>query len=583
MLSESRRQKGEPAPLAAAALDGGEALLEALRSLGVEHVFSSPGSEWAPVWEALARQRRDQTPGPRYHDLAHETLAAGMATGYALVARRLAAVLLHAGPGLLQGACAIHGALLAGAPMLVCSSESTTFGEGDGPDPGSQWYRNLSVVGGPHALAAPFTKWANQAPSVQTLYEMVRRAAEMALRAPSGPVYLNVPLEALLAPWQPPAVRKPTAPAGARISPPGEIEAAAHALAAARNPVVITESAGRDPEAFHALVELCDALAMPVIEPQSAVCANFPKDHPLHIGADVSLAAGADLVLLVACRSPWYPPSASPAPDAEIVVVDEVPQRPHMVYQVLHADRYLEGEVAVSLRGLRSLAVGSVDGAVVRERRERWEAEHAAQRAEAEALEQRAADNEEVISPVLLVTALRQELADDTIVVDETITHSRVLQRHLRWNDPDRWLYVQGGLGQGAAVALGAKLAAPERPVALVIGDGSFLYNPVVGALMASRELGLPLLIVVFNNRQYLSMKLNHLRFYPEGAAVTRDDFDGVDLSGQPPLSRLGEPFGMPGWEIARPGELRVALRDAIAAVEGGRTAIVNVTVRQAR
>ncbi|HVW17249.1 MAG TPA: thiamine pyrophosphate-binding protein, partial [Solirubrobacteraceae bacterium] len=262
--------------MAADRIDGGEGVLDALRMLGVEYVFSSPGSEWAPVWEALARARRDATPGPRYVDLTHETLAVGMATGYALVTGRGQAVLLHAGPGLLQGACAIHGALLSGAPMVVCSSESVTYGEGDGPDPGGQWYRNLSVVGGPHAFAAPWVKWSNQAPTPAVLYEMVLRAGEIAARPPAGPVFLNVPLETLLAEWTPPAIRRPVAPRGMRVSPVGETDRVAGALVAARRPVVLTESAGRDPRAFAALVAFADALGVAVVEPGSAVCANFP-------------------------------------------------------------------------------------------------------------------------------------------------------------------------------------------------------------------------------------------------------------------------------------------------------------------
>jgi acetolactate synthase I/II/III large subunit len=558
-------------------IDGGEGLLEAFRALGVEHVFSSPGSEWAPAWEAFARQRRDSTPGPTYYDLTHETLAVGMATGYWLAARRIAAVLLHAGPGLLQGANAIHGALLAGAPMLVTSSESVSYGEGEGPDPGSQWYRNLSVVGGPHAFAQPWTKWSCQVPTVEVLYEMVLRAAEMAQRAPAGPVYLNITLEALLAPWKAPKVRKNVAPRGHRISPPAEIETVAARLKQARNAVILTESAGRDPEAFHALVDLAEKLAIPVIEPQSTVCANFPKDHPLHVGSDVTLAAGADLVLLVACRSPWYPPSATPAPDAEVIVIDDVPQRPQIVYQVLHADRYLEGEVGSTLRALVDAVGDDFDGELVDARRSRWTTVHNEQRAADDADEVKAEANTEKISPVLLAKVLREELASDTIFVDETITHSRIVQKHLRWNDPDKWFYVQGGLGQGTGVALGVKIARPQQPVVLTIGDGSFLYNPIIQALMASKDLELPLLIVVFNNRQYLSMKFNHLRFYPDGAAVAGNDFDGVDLSTQPPLSEFGAPFGMPGYEVSDPAQLRSVIREASAAVARGTTAIVNV------
>ena len=563
-------------------IDGGEGLLEAFRALGIAHVFSSPGSEWAPVWEALARQRRDAAPGPTYYDLTHETLAVAMATGYWLGTRRLAAVLLHAGPGLLQGANAIHGALLSGAPMLVASSESTSYGESDGPDPGSQWYRNLSVVGGPHGFAAPWVKWSNQVPGVDTLYEMTLRAGEIAQRSPTGPVYLNVPLEALLAPWRAPQIAKPVPAPGLKVSPASEIAALAAKLTAARRIVIVTESAGRDPQAFAALSELATLLKIPVIEPQSAVCANFPKDHEMFAGNDVSLCAEAELILLIACRSPWYPPSHAPAPAAEVIVIDEVPQRPHVVYQVLHADSYLEGAVGATLVALLDTLAANpdaIDSAIVAERELIWGEHHDALAAAIAAEEQTALANSATITAPLLVRTLREQLDPDTIYVDETITHSRLIQRHLRWNAPDRWFYVQGGLGQGTGVALGMKLARPEQPVVLTIGDGTFLYNPVMQALLAARDFGLALLIVVFNNKQYLSMKFNHLRFYPDGAAVAGDDFDGVDLSSQPPLSRFGEPFGIPGWEVSDPAELAGAIAAARSAVAAGSCAIVNVTL----
>jgi thiamine pyrophosphate-dependent acetolactate synthase large subunit-like protein len=559
--------------------DGGEALLDALRLLDVEFVFSSPGSEWAPVWEALARRGRDRADGPHYLDLWHETVAVGMATGYGLASRRLGAVLLHAGAGLLQGASAIHGAQLAGVPMLVCSSESMTYGEGGGPDPGSQWYRNLSVVGGPHVLVGGFTKWANQVGSRATLPGLVVRAGELAARSPAGPVYLNVPLEILLEEG-PRIGSRPAARAGGKVSPSAEVREVAAQLAAARAPVVLTESAGRDPAAYTALLELCELLAIPVVEPQSAVCANFPRTSPLFQGGEFRpFAADADLVLLVDCRAPWYPPSNRPE-RASVVVVDAVPQRPHIVYQVLGADRYLEGDVGATLAALVE-AVGKLprDEELVAARRERLAGAHAARADALDEAEERAAGRTDGIDPVLLVRRLREAAPANAVVVDETITHSRILRDHLRGGAPDSYFYVQGGLGQGMAVALGVKLAARERPVVLAIGDGSFLYNPVVPALSASRDNELPLLVVVFNNREYLSMKLNHVRFYPEGAAVQTGDFRGVDLGTQPDLAELAAPFGMHGETVADPADLAAALRRGFDAVAGGATAIVNVIV----
>jgi acetolactate synthase-1/2/3 large subunit len=72
--------------------DGGEAILEAFRSLGLDYIISSPGSEWSPVWEALARQKVNQKSGPSYIDCWHETLAVDMAMGYTQMTGRMQAV-----------------------------------------------------------------------------------------------------------------------------------------------------------------------------------------------------------------------------------------------------------------------------------------------------------------------------------------------------------------------------------------------------------------------------------------------------------------------------------------------------------
>jgi acetolactate synthase I/II/III large subunit len=552
-------------------LDGGEAILAAARDLDVEVIFSSPGSEWAPVWEALARQKRDGVTGPRYIDLMHETLAVAMATGYTLVRNRPQLVLLHAVPGLLQGANGIHGALLTGVPMVVATAESTTYGEGP-LDPGSQWYRNLSVVGGPQAVAAPFVKWSTQVGDASTVYGHVVRAAELARRAPAGPVYLNVPVEVLLQEWTPPRAARPVPDPGARVSPAEELERAARLLVGARRPVIVTESAGRHPGGFEALTEFAESLAIPVIEPQSAVCANFPRTHPLHRGGDPAPLEEADLIVLVACRAPYYPPSNRPA-DAQVLVIDDVPHRPYVDYQVLGADQYLEGDITPTLRALTAAVnAAGVDEELVAAR------QRTAPSAARPKPPRQQADGDG-ICPESVVDALRELLDPDAAVVDETITHARVVQQRLRADRPGRYSYVQGGLGQGLGVALGVKLAEPEREVAFVVGDGSMFYNPIVQGLAASRSLGLPLLVVVFNNRQYLSMKMNHLRFYPDGAAVREKDFLGVDLSAQPELAAFAEPFGMFGLSLERSEDLRPGLAKALEAVRAGVTAIVDVRV----
>ncbi|GGN20945.1 thiamine pyrophosphate-dependent enzyme [Streptomyces fuscichromogenes] len=557
--------------------DGGDAVVSAFNAAGADYVFCSSGSEWAPVWEALARRHRDGEPAPRYLDLTHETVAVGMATGYGLIERRPQGVLLHAAPGLLQGSMAVHGALLAGVPMVVASSESTTYGDAPGHDPGGQWYRNLSIVGGPHGIAQPFTKWSTEAASVHTLPVMITRAAELARRAPAGPAYLNIPLEILLEEWDGRAA-KPVVPPGSTHSSPEEVDPVAQLIREAANPVIVTETAGREAGGFEALVAFAEAWNIPVVEPDSAVCGNFPRTHPLHAGSDIGpWMDTADLVLLVNCRAPFYPPSRRPS-KARIVVIDEVPQRPHVVYQVLFADTYLEGNVANTLRQLTKRA-RDLDERAVEVRRAAQEERHAAEESAIAAAETKAAEAKGV-DPVLVAATLRRLVhGQDAIVVDETITHSRVVKRHLRTADPDSYFYVQGGLGQGIAVALGVKLAAGERPVVLTIGDGAFTYNPVIPSYDASNAYELPLLIVVFNNRVYKSMNLNHRRFYPDGAAAETGEWLGTDLHRLPRLAAFAEPFGMHTETVDTSEALAPALERALKAVAEGTTAVVDVLV----
>ena len=75
------------------------------------------------------------------------------------------------------------------------------------------------------------------------------------------------------------------------------------------------------------------------------------------------------------------------------------------------------------------------------------------------------------------------------------------------------------GLGQGLRLALGMKLGAPERPVVAVVGDGSFLYNPIPQAFGAARDYGLPIVVLIMNNRGYRAMLNGHRLYYADGMA----------------------------------------------------------------
>jgi acetolactate synthase-1/2/3 large subunit len=554
--------------------DGGEAILEALRSLNVEYVISSPGSEWPSLWEALARQKKSGTPGPTYLDCGHETLAVAMATAYTQVTGRMQAVLLHAGAGLLQGSMAIYGARTMAAPMLVMSGESVGYGEG-GFDPGPQWYRSLNVVGGPQRLVDPLVKIALQSTSVDTLYHSVVRAGELAQRTPRGPTYLCVSMESMIAEWSKPEAMRTVAPPPVSRPSDRDIAQVADELAKARSPFILVESAGSNQETFDALVELAELLAIPVLDAPGACLANFPKSHDLYLGLDSNpYLPEMDFALLIENEAPWYPPSNSPK-NAKIVAIGNNPLKDTLVYQVTGAERYLEGDTALTLdlliKALRKL---NLDTAAIAARRTRWKAEHEKLRQRLNDAEQKAAADSSITVP--LVARLLREALPDAVYVDETIVHARLVREHMKWDEPFGFYRAPNGLGQGLGYALGIKLAMPKRPVVVTIGDGTFLYNPVIPALAFADEQKLPLLVLVFNNAKYAAMQYYHDRFYPTGTAITTKDYYGVDLKGvkYEQAAALVDGYGR---RVETPAELKTALDQALECMASGKCAIINL------
>ena len=181
-----------------------------------------------------------------------------------------------------------------------------------------------------------------------------------------------------------------------------------------------------------------------------------------------------------------------------------------------------------------------------------------------------------------MTTTLRDLLDPGAVVVDETITHNRAVARHLMADRPGRYRYVHGGRAgpwrrARRELALQGAEDSGGRMAVLTVGDGAWLYNPVLPGLMASAQYGLPLLVVIYNNGAHASMRLNHLRAYPEGAAVSSDHFSGVDLSAQPDAAAVATAAGAAGFTVSTTQQLAPALDKAIAAVRGGQSAVVNV------
>src|SRR5215472_13839956 len=179
-------------------------------AMGVERIYASPGSDWAPLWEALAGPPAERN-FPSYVSSRHEETAVAMAIGYAKATGKVAAVVLHTTVGALHAAMLLRAALHERIPLVVLAGESIGFAERGSPPVGRQWLRLLAEVGGPARLMEQCAKWTFGLNTALILPQTIQRACQIAMAAPRGPVFVSVPLEHLVesVPAPPPSASLP--------------------------------------------------------------------------------------------------------------------------------------------------------------------------------------------------------------------------------------------------------------------------------------------------------------------------------------------------------------------------------------
>ena len=556
-------------------MNGAAALIEVLNGNGVESVFCSPGSEWPPVWEELARRRATNEQVPDYLNVRHEETAIAMASGYAKETGKLPAVLIHTTPGALNAGLGLRAAFHEEIPMLVCAGESIDFGELPGFDPGGQWVRYLADRGGPARFVENCVKWSFGVNRRAVLASTIHRACQIAMTPPRGPVFLSLPFEFLFAEAGGPIPQSFPKPVPASAAP--NVDEAVRLLAASTRPVIVTDTAGHDPGAVAKLVDLAELIGAPVVEASRQMYFNFPRDHPLHGGFDAQpFLADADLVFLVGAVAPWHPPSAGPKAGAKVMTLDVNPLRTDLPYWGYEIDLSLPGGIEPSLGvivdALKTKRVAPKAARVEslsarnRERRDAWRDQAAAARTSTP------------IDPHWFCHVLNRVLPADAIVVEETITHRMPIVRMLDRLGPGRYFGAEsGGLGLGLGMALGLKYVHPGRPVIALIGDGSLNYNPVLAALGFAQEYRRPIVTVVMNNGGYLSMKRGITSLYPDGWAARSGTFFGHAIEPSPRYAALAAAFGGEGETIEDPARIEPALRRAFEKERSGISYILDV------
>jgi acetolactate synthase-1/2/3 large subunit len=498
-------------------MTGGAAVVAALRAHGVELIFGIPGTHTLPIHRHLSAA------GIRHVTPRHEQGGGYAADGYARISGRAGVVLATSGPGVINAATPAATAYADSVPVLIVSPSMPTGVEGrdtgflhEGKDQG----------GAMGALVSYSRRAGSPAEAAAAVAEAFGHFAGGRPR----PVHVEVPVDVLSGSGD--VVVEEAAGVGPALDEEA-VKRAAAALAAAERPALVLGGGARG------AADAAAALGVPVI---TTVNGKGIVDEcgPLSLGASLRLRtaqrwlADRDVVIAVGTElgesDLWGP---MPELRGRLIRVDVDPAQ---LAKNAEADIQVAGDARAVLERLPRRAAGE-DLAAVRE----------AIRTEA------LRDGEPWLG---LVGALDEVLGPDGILAGDSTMAAYYGAVHFLPMDAARRLIYPTGyatLGYALPAAIGAKLAAPERPVIALAGDGGLLFT--VAELVTAAELGMPLPVVVPNNGGYGEIRS---QMVDEGI-----DPIGVDLL-VPDLPKLGEAFGGAGVRAEEPAALRRELREAL-------------------
>jgi acetolactate synthase-1/2/3 large subunit len=532
-------------------LPGGRLVARMLRKEGVSTVFTLSGLHVAPIYAGCVDE------GVRIVDTRHEQAAAHAADAWARLTRGVGVAVVTAGPGVTDSVTGVANAFAASSPLVLLGGAAPTFNQGRGS------LQEMPQV----QLFQGITKWSDRIPSADLVPSFLAKAFRVARAGRQGPVFLEIPWD-VLSNGADEALAEAQASyrTDARLpGDPAKLEAALSLLARAERPVLLGGSSIWWDDAVAALERLATRTGLPVyLNGMGRGC--LPPDHPsaLQLSRKEALAS-ADAVLVVGTPLDFrvgYGTEPTFAAGAKVIQVDvdatEIGRnRPVDVGIVADARSALE-----SLAGAAKLSPAAAGWRkFLREK----EAERAERQRGFEESDQKPIHHFRLAKAI---DAVARRAGDVTFVGDGGNVVA-VAAKTIRVPRPGRWLDPGplGTLGVGAPFAIAAKLLAPERPVCVVQGDGSFGLNGM--DYDTALRFGLPMVVVVGNDAAWGQILIPQRAMHGEAHAVaTRLAPTRYD--------RVVEALGGRGEHVEDPKDLVPALERAFAS---GTVYCVNVAI----
>ncbi|WP_142850839.1 thiamine pyrophosphate-requiring protein [Telmatospirillum sp. J64-1] len=560
--------------------------LEGVVEQGCEAIFLNPGTDTPPLQEAWARRQRNGLPVPKLVVCPHEIVAVTAAQGYYVASGKPQIAFVHVDVGTANAAGGLNDARASRIPVLLCAGLSPSTLDSRIPGSRTKFVNWQQDVPDQAALVRNYAKWIFNVTHAGAIGPAVDRAFQIAQSEPEGPVYMSFPREVLmqeidsammLGPQRCLPVKLPGLSADVARS-------VAEELARADFPLIITGYGGRTRASREALVEFAEALAVPITEYRGRFSA--PLEHPLHLGFNPEKwVEKADVILVVDHDVPWVPADRPLRPGVRVIHMGPDPIKQEMVIWGFPTDQVLACGLEPGLQSLAQ-AARELSASLAKEEQQALEARrakvgghHEEMFADLEKGASRKGSN--AITPFQIGRALTR-LCPEANVIEEAVTSGNPFAYGFLPNEEGTYSRNGGTfLGWGLGASIGAKMAAPEKTVVTVLGDGSFMFGVPSASLWVSKHYKLPMLILILNNNAYNSVRLASRDSYPEGV-MAETGWVGSELPDLPNFARLAEACGVWGKQVDQPGELDAVLEEALAIVRGGTTAVVEIKIEAA-
>ncbi|MBW1764448.1 MAG: thiamine pyrophosphate-binding protein [Deltaproteobacteria bacterium] len=537
---------------------GKEALMTLLKNEGVEYVFGIPGATEVLFMDALEKH-----PDMKYILGLQEVVVAGMAEGYSRVSGKPGFLNLHTGTGLGAAIPMLLNASQGGVPLVV------TAGQQD----------NHLLLKDPHlagdlvSTASLFAKWYAEITYAEEIPVAIQRAFKMAMQPPTGPVFLSLPQNILDQDID--FDYLPSGPFFNELRPDLKaVNKAAECLTNCRAPVIFVESGVTRSKALAEVVNLAELIGARVTQPWMSDV-NFPVQHPQYAGdTDFSnpqirnMLESADVMIWIGCpqfSSPFQQPRHISLKNTTIIQIDD---NPWEIGKNFPVDVGIQGNIKASLEELIALLGQNMSTEAMESARARigeMTREHEGILETAKKQDQEEKDNVP-ISISRLMNELKDAVRPDTIIVDDCWSSSGALRSTLDFAESGSFHRARrgGSIGWGLPGALGIKLAAPDRPVVAVSGDGSAMWS--IQSLWTAAHYRIPVTFIITANATYRQVKL--MRNIRLGGEVD-ERHAGMELD-DPVIDfcKLAESMGVRGDSVTQPDDLKKTLKAAFDSSE---------------